>query len=221
MREYKEIEGIELDRENICKRPGKRSLGKIMLNSFYCKWAQRSNLSQTEVVKDRKRLLQLLFSPEKKVTGIIPINQEIIYVSWCLKEEADISAPFTNVAIAIFITAQARLYLYEYLEKVNHRSIYFDTDSILFINTVNPQEYTPPLGNMLGCMTNELECYGPSAYITSFVSTGPKSYTFLVYDLDSKETSEVCKVKGITLNFENLKNQLREHKKNVAKLVFR
>lgn len=220
IREYKEKEGIQLQRENIKKIVGKRSLSKILLNAFYGKFGQRSCLPQAEIVKTKKQLLELLFSPEKEVTGIIPINQEIIYVCWRLKEEADVSASFTNIVIAIFVTAQARLVLYSYLEKLGTRSLYCDTDSTIFLTTGEEGEYTPPLGSMLGCMTNELESFAPKAYIISFVSTGPKSYAMLVYDPEEKKIFEICKVKGITLNYENSGKINYESVKKMVKTWF-
>ena len=59
----------------------------------------------------------------------------------------------TNVAVAAFVTVQARLDLYKELEKIDRRLLYFDTDSIIYVS--RPQENEPVLGNYFGQFTNE------------------------------------------------------------------
>ncbi|KAJ8685994.1 hypothetical protein QAD02_021787 [Eretmocerus hayati] len=79
---------------------------------------------------------------------------------------------------------------------------YCDTDSCLFINNGDNTQYEPPLGNLLGDMTNELICYGSGAYIDTFISIAPKSYAYRVLT-SSGDVFECCKVKGITLKHTN------------------
>ena len=79
----------------------------------------------------------------------------------------------TNVVIAAFTTAHARLKLYSVLERLQGRVFYFDTDSVIF--TSQPGEWIPPLGDYLGELTNELD---DGDYITTFASAGPKNYTY-------------------------------------------
>ena len=97
----------------------------------------------------------------------------------------------TNVVIAAFTTAQARLKLYSVLERIQQRVLYFDTDSIIF--TSKPGEWVPPLGDYLGELTNELD---DDDYITTFVSGGPKNYAY-----QTKNGKTICKVRGFTLNY--------------------
>ena len=46
--DYERREGIKLDYANIAKNEGKRALAKLMLNSFWGKFGQRSNLTKTQ-----------------------------------------------------------------------------------------------------------------------------------------------------------------------------
>ncbi|XP_025159877.1 uncharacterized protein LOC112589711 [Harpegnathos saltator] len=140
----------------------------------------RSNLPNTEVVKTREHFMSLLTSPEHEITNILPVNDKVLYVSWRLRQEALVPSATTSVVIAAY-TAQARLKF-----------------------TGDPNEYKPRTGNFLGDMTNELESYGQGSYIESFVSGGPKFYAYVVRTPQDK-IHEVCKVKGITLNFETSK----------------
>ena len=101
----------------------------------------------------------------------------------------------TNSVIATWTThTQARLILYEYLEKLGSRVLYCDTDSCIYVNRGEQSEYE----NFLGDMTDELESYGRGSFIESFVSGGPKFY---VRTEDHRH--EICKVKGIALSYKN------------------
>ena len=74
----------------------------------------------------------------------------------------------TNIYIAAFTTSHVRLMLYNKLDYLQEKVLYFDTDSITFIDNGTKT------GNMLRDLTDELG--GKS--ITQFVSTGPKSNSF-------------------------------------------
>ena len=88
--------------------------------------------------------------------------------------------------IAAFTTAQARLKLYCVLERLQMRTLYFDTDSVIFTSR-------PPLGDYLSELTNELD---DEDYITTFVPVGPKNYAY-----QTKNGKTICKVRGFTLNY--------------------
>ncbi|CAB0039088.1 unnamed protein product [Trichogramma brassicae] len=177
----------------------------MALVSHWGKMAQRSDLSQTSIIKSRKDLLDLLSSPDKVTSDIVLVSDETIYAQWKYKEEAEVSTAYTNVVLASYTTAQARIVLYEYLEKLNKRVLYFDTDSCIYVSTSNEDEYEPPLGSALGAMTDELAEYGKDTYIRSFVSGGPKFYAYEAYTPGTNDINYCCKIKGISLNYENSK----------------
>lgn len=69
----------------------------------------------------------------------------------------------TNIFIASFTTAWARLKLYSEMDKLGRAVLYHDTDSIVYASDgVNDL----PLGNFLGELTDELD----GDIITQFVS---------------------------------------------------
>lgn len=200
--EFERSEGIKLNRDAIEKNPGLRSVAKLCLNSFWGKFGQRENLPQTAIVSSRKKLMELMTSPEFEITGILPVNNDVLYVNYIKTDSAVTPSGIASAVIAAYTTAQARLKLYSYLEHLGGRALYCDTDSVIYVTRNNPNEYEPPTGQMLGDLTDELSCYGEGSYIKSFVSGGPKFYSFIVKRPDMTE-SEVCKVKGITLDFSN------------------
>ena len=75
----------------------------------------------------------------------------------------------TNIFVAAFTSCLARLKLYESLEILGERALYFDTDSMIY--HWKPGEADIPLGDFLGDITNELD---DGDYITAFVREAPK-----------------------------------------------
>lgn len=120
-------EGIQLEFSKIIKNEGLRSLAKLMLNSFWGKYAQRSDLIRTCIIDQPYELFNLLTSPSVEVQTIKIIDETKLIVCWNYKNEAIDLHPFVSVPIACYTTAQARLKLYSYLEKLQDRVLYCDT----------------------------------------------------------------------------------------------
>lgn len=193
--DYQKHEGIKLDPEKIKKNKGLRSLSKLMLNSFWGRFGMRNNLPNTQVVFDPAKFYELLTSDEIEINDVNFVNDDVVEVRTISKDKFEKMSPKASVVIAAFTTAQARLKLFEVLHRLGERVIYYDTDSIVYIERAGvPGEWCPPLGDYLGELTDELD----GKHITSFISGGPKNYA---YKLNTNETT--CKVKGITLNFRN------------------
>ncbi|XP_044591938.1 uncharacterized protein LOC123270042 [Cotesia glomerata] len=192
---YEAREGIKLDSEKIEKNPGLRSLAKLFLNSFWGKFGQRENMTKKTIVKDYNELADLAFNPEVQITSLLPVNDETVFVSWQSNSECYTPSDRANVVIAAFTTAQARLKLYSYLDKLQEKVLYYDTDSVIYVSNGNNDL---PIGDFLGDLTDELETYGKGSYITSFVSGGPKFYSYIVKNGD--KTIECCKLKGVKIN---------------------
>ena len=182
------------------KNPGKRAIAKMILNSLWGKFGQRPDMPKNlyimpnEVYKWWKMLKQ-----NKK--GDIEIkgeelSGESLFVSYLeLKEDKNDVLKSTSLAIASSITASATMRLYKELNKLQERVLYCDTDSIIYEH--DPKKYNIPDGEYLG----EWECETDGLPITEFVSTGAKSYAYKV-----KGKVKDCKMKGITLNWENCKD---------------
>jgi hypothetical protein len=146
IKDYIEKEGIFLDFPKIEKNP--------LLNSFWGKFGQRTNLPQLEYVSDPSIYFDMLTSDQQVVTGVNFVTEEMVEMRWKNKEEFMESSGRTNVVIAAYTTAQARLQLYSYLEKLGSRAMYADTDSIVF--TVAKGEWEPSLGDYLGELKDEV-----------------------------------------------------------------
>lgn len=80
-------------------------------------------------------------------------SQNIAALQWCHKSEFIPQDVKTNIFCATFTTAYARLHLYDQLDKLGERVIYYDTDSIIYKDGAENLK----LGDYLGELTNELD----------------------------------------------------------------
>lgn len=145
---------------------------------------------------EEEKLQQLLQDCSLKVKGIELLensedpNLDMILVNYQEKREFLEECPFGNVVLACFTPSHARLYLYETLEQLGERVLYFDTDSIIYQHEEG--KFNPKIVNSLGGWTDELD----GDKIVKFMSGGPKNYAYI-----TKSGKYVCKVKGLTLNY--------------------
>ena len=117
------------------------------------------------------------------------VSDEVIEIRYEYGEKFVQPDPKTNVVIASFTTAYARLQLYEELDMLQERVLYYDTDSVIYL--MQPGQPEPQLGNYIGDLTDELN----GDHITVFAAGGPKDYCYKT----AGGKTEV-KVRGITLD---------------------
>ena len=98
-----------------------------MLNSFWGKFAQRSNLTKTEQIEDPQVFFDYLTSDKITVLDADLVSDEILEIRYKYGEKFVQPDPNTNVAIAAFTTAYARLQLYNELDMLQERVLYHDT----------------------------------------------------------------------------------------------
>ena len=192
--DYQSHEKIRLDYANIVHNPGRRALAKLILNSFWGKFGQRNNLKKTRYVYTQGEFLTQLLDQRNVIDDFHIINENACALTIGTKPDFVEDCPTSNVVIASFTTCWARLRLLDVLHHLDERCLYFDTDSVIFVedkNEPNPVQ----LGDYLGDLTNELK---PGNHIDTFIGAGPKNYAFRESD-----GSETCKVRGFTLNYEN------------------
>ena len=97
------------------------------------KFGQRDNMPEVELVKDAERYFRLLNCKSTNVKNIQFVNDQCIEVYYTQGDDF----VSTSVVIASFTTAQARLKLYSVLERLQMRTLYFDTDSVIFVSPRN------------------------------------------------------------------------------------
>lgn len=190
---YHAKNGVMLEASKISKNPALREISKLCLNSLYGKFAQQNNRTMTKEFNQfqTNEYYALLKNPDIDEKRVVEINENNLMVSYTLRSEVMKDTSFTNIAIASYITAYARLRLYTALEIAGKSVLYVDTDSVIYCREQNSPEVIIT-GPRLGDFKNELK---DEEYITSFQSTGPKSYSFKT-NLGNSTT----KVKGLRLS---------------------
>ena len=161
-------------------------------------------MSQTKYVTEISKFYEILLDDKLDHTNFQFINDDMVQMTHNFKDQFVDNSKNTNIYIACFTTSHARLVLYNKLDYLKEKVLYFDTDSIIYADDGKKNIKT---GDMLGDITDEISGKG----ITNFVSTGPKSYSFKYGDNEQKSA-----IKGFTLNQEN--NDLLNHD-SLSKIV--
>lgn len=195
---YYEREGISLEKDKILRNEALRFIAKIMLNSFWGKLAQRPNQPQTVFLNQFNEYWDLIDDPSKNIKAEYLVTDDVLLANFVEKEEKNGHIGNTNVAVASYVTAWARLELLNIMEKLEAIRegcvLYHDTDSVIYLHEDGDDDV--PTGDYLGDLTSEI----PENHVcTKFASLGPKNYAYEVKNPDGSKVVHM-KVKGIKLN---------------------
>ena len=177
--------------------PSLRTLAKLVLNSLWGKFGQRSNLVECRILKtandnfDYHQLVRMghlkeITSTSLGTTAHMKKCQQL--TKWNKK----------NVAIAAFVTAHARIRLWGVLEQLGDRVIYHDTDSVIYERRTSSDTMIKE-----GCFLGEWESETGDAMIHSFVGLAPKTYAYRYMGKDKQGNPveiEQVKSKGFGMN---------------------
>ena len=153
------------------------------------------NKMKTKQITEPHELIDHLNDTTIEISDVRILSADVIELTYKKIEEDAVKGSKTNIFIAAFTTSQARLKLYESLEALGDRVLYYDTDSVIY--TWKPGQTEIPLGDYLGDMTNELD---EKVYIIEFVSRGAKNYGYA-----TKHRKIVRKVHGFSLHVRDAK----------------
>jgi len=158
--DYYQQMGIYLDVNKIKYNPGLRFLAKLCLNSLWGKFAQRDNLPTRAIVNKRMELEQIIDNPSNIDIHTIFESKQLVELNYKKRFGTSKVCRFKNIHLATFTTSMARIRLYEALDKLGDRVLYFDTDSVIFKIDTNQNEQPSDfveISNKLGEWTNELK----------------------------------------------------------------
>ena len=196
---------LDIELGDLHENAGLRAISKMCLNSLWGKFGQRNNLKQNKYVTSVSEFYKILLDDKITDMNMNFINDDMVQISYTFKDEFVDNSYNTNIYVACFTTSSARLMLYEKLDHLNDQVLYFDTDSIIYIDSPNGNKIKT--GDMLG----ELTAINGKVINNVFVSGGPKNYSFRYGDNEQK-----CVVKGFRLNHENA--QILNHE-NMIRMV--
>ena len=100
--------------------------------SFWGKFGQRSNLTQSTYITEPSEYIDMMTSSSQVIKNVRFVSQEMVHTDWLYLDDFVEVSGRTNVVNAAYTTAQARLKLYGYLERLNTRTLYCDTDSVIY-----------------------------------------------------------------------------------------
>ena len=182
------------------KNEAMRYVMKLILYSLWGKLCQNPNKVSVYFVKDYEELMHYIEDKQYDSVYFDILDCNTARVVCNRKEEHNYKVNKVCVSIGSYITCYSRLKLLEYINKLPEKSVlYYDTDSIFYSKHC---EHILDFNKDLGCLDSQLN---QNQYINLFVSTGPKSYSYVTNDL-----IEVIHVKGFKLS----KTLKKEKKKN-------
>lgn len=205
--------GIKLDKSKIVYNEGLRAVAKLCLNSLWGKFGQRINLGEVKIINNKAALYEIITNETNDNIKWIELDttndegeilQHKLQVSWTKKDEYIKNDFTTNIALATFTTANARMRLYKGLRHLNHQVLYFDTDSIIYVYDKSNKKKNKELilGDNLGDWTDELKGL---KMVGCFASGGPKNYSYQTENLECH-----TKVKGFRLSVGATSNQYKD-----------
>ena len=149
-------------------------------------------MKKTEYVTEPSEFYKILLDDSIDDLNLQFINEDMVQMTYNLKDHFVDNSNSTNIFIAAFTTSHARMMLYDVLDTLGDQVLGYDTDSVWYVDRHGG--CTIETGDMLGELTDELD----GAHIVDWVGSGPKSYAYL-----TSKGRMVTKVKGFTLNHEN------------------
>jgi hypothetical protein len=156
-----------------------------------------TNKCQTKFIFKKSEWFEMVDNFKYKIHSVKVFEREedipeYLHVTFSILDEFHTGGMKTNVAVAAFVTSNARIKLYNEIYKLGDRLLYCDTDSMIFVS--KPGDYMPKIGQNLGDLSSEIDS-SKGKFIKVFVSAGPKNYAYKT-DIDLV----YCCVKGFTLN---------------------
>ena len=187
--------GIQL-KDKLEYNSGLRYSSKLAMNALYGKFGQNSKQTHKEYIDNFPEVCNKVIYNDKIDPNwtINIVTDKMVYVTYEDKNEFIKTSYNTNIYIAIFTTAHARIKLLKMMQKLGRNVLYCDTDSVFYNNSEETNGLIKSeLGDVLGLWTDELE--GKS--IDYWCCAQAKDYGYI--DNDGKCTG---KVKGFRKNAE-------------------
>ena len=147
--------GIELG--ELKPNPGLRFIAKLCLNSLWGKFGQNPKVKQSLYIDEPKTFVSLVLDDKIENLSISFLGESMVYVNYEVKDRFLTTNYNTNIFIACYTTAWARLRLYDMMQRLDRNVCYCDTDSLVYIeNDTNKHIYERFIGDSLGEWTDEL-----------------------------------------------------------------
>ena len=104
----------------------------FFFTSFWGKFGEGNNKPSTHVIQSAHGLYSLLKDPSYHISNIRVCSEDVLKVVTTRAEEQVEQNLKTNIFVAVYTNAHARLTLYSALETLQQRVLYYDTDSVIY-----------------------------------------------------------------------------------------
>ena len=111
-------------------------------------------MSQTKYVTEVSEFYEILLDDKLDNINFQFINDDMVQMTYNFKDQFVDNSKNTNVYIACFTTSHARLMLYNKLDYLKEKVLYFDKDSIIYADDGTKNVKT---SHLLGNMTDEFQ----------------------------------------------------------------
>ena len=112
-------ESLDTDIEKFEFNAGLRSLAKISLVSLWGRFGMKTNMTQTKYVTELSEFYEILLDEKNDNINFEFINEEMVRMTYNLKDQFVDNSKNTNIYIARFTMSHARLMLYDKLDYLN------------------------------------------------------------------------------------------------------
>jgi hypothetical protein len=90
------------------------------------------------MISDPHDLYRFATTPGIEVTSVLFFSDDVVWAAWRYSDvEIVPNLRHTNVVVGAYVTAGACLRLYAYLDSLQDRSLYCDTNSVFYIQKDN------------------------------------------------------------------------------------
>ena len=99
---------------------------------MWVKLTERNGGTRTKMISDPQELYCFLAKPGTRIATLMFASDDVVNASWrYIAEENVRNLRQTNEVIGAYVTAGARIHLYDYLDRLQKRAMYCDTDSVI------------------------------------------------------------------------------------------
>ena len=78
--------------------------------------------------------MEIVSDPLNEVTSLLPFSEECLQLTWKPVEDSEETLPTMSLIHAAFTTCLGRVQVYKYLDIVQERAAYHDTDSVAYLS---------------------------------------------------------------------------------------
>ena len=206
-----ELMNLNISQTDFVSNAGIRMLAKLCLNCLWGRLGMRDAFPSINLVRTFDELNTLMNDSTREITTVRFVSEYCVAVLSKNKSVDTVNITNnTNIYLAVFTTAYARIRLFNLINAVNDSFVYCDTDSVIYEIKPNEEENLTT-GKFLGDLTSELAF---DEVITDFVSGGPKVYAYKTNKdkcVVKIKGFQLCKANSAAFSFDNLKRVVQNY----------